>query len=160
MTVLAIDCGNRTGWARSAGTLVTSGAVDFTPKPGDQAGIRWIRFNDWLDHVVPPFPRAEGKPATDLVVYERWTRGLGDAPKIRAGFITRIEEQCDACGIARLEVSPAELKHWLTGNGHARKDAMRNAVLIKLATDRIVMSFDEADALALLHYALEKEKIG
>ena len=159
MTVLALDCGNKTGWARSVRTGSTeSGVVDFTPKPNALvAWNRWSRFVDWLDQMLDNHVR--------LVVYERWTNAPGIAAKISAGFITRVEERCDALGVERLEVSPAELKLWLTGKGNASKDEMTAEVLkrgwvnlrLYQSTDKAPpVTSDEADALALLHFALEK----
>ena len=151
MTILALDCGNKTGWARSGdrfGGPPTSSVQDFTPKPGELDGVRWSRFNDWLTRMLDTRP--------ELVVYERWTRGPGDAPKIRAGFITRVEERCDARGIERLEVSPAELKLWTTGKGNASKLQMISAVQHRGWSDKLDLKDDEADALALLHYAREE----
>ena len=145
MTILALDCGNKTGWALWGGAHVTSGVQDFTPRPTDVPGLRWSRFTAWL------LLMSEN---AECIVSERWTRAPGIAGKISAGFITRIEEHCATHGATHVEVSPAELKRWLTGDGNANKLQMMSEVRHRRWTDKLALSDDEADALALLHFSL------
>lgn len=154
MKILAIDAGNRCGWAQS--DPPASGVADFTPRPGDLPGVRWVRFSDWL--------RLDMLPGVTLLVYERWTASPGVAAKIGAGYVTRIEEVVARENWYRpatvatpdlLEVSPAELKRWLTGNGRASKDQVRTEAISRGWVHSEASSFDEVDAIALLHYGME-----
>ena len=146
MTVLALDVGNKTGWARGDGARVESGVQDFTPRRTDLPGIRWFRFTAWL------IPMSEH---VEHIITERWTSAPGIAGKISAGYVTRVEEVCAMQGMIHQEVSPAELKRWATGKGNASKREMVDAVLSRRGwTDKLALGYDEADALALLHFSL------
>lgn len=76
---------------------------------------------------------------------QRRTRDQGNDPSSRFA---------DVHGIEHAAVHSATLKKWDTGSGRADKGAMLAAVRARWKPD--VAGDDEADALALLHYALDR----
>jgi len=88
--------------------------------------------------------------AVDLVIYERpFARGQA-ATRLLWGMAGILEAAAHAAGAAVLDISPAEIKKWATGNGHASKEEML------VAARRMGYTGDnehEADAFALLKMA-------
>lgn len=154
MNILALDLGTRTGWAVAEdygqrARRVESGAQVFDVRRGESPGLRFLRFNRWLLEVV--YDRQRYRPA--LIVYEQPHHRGGAATEIALGFATRVQEFAAQYGIQHAAVHSATLKKWTTGKGNAKKPEMHAAVErrwgVKAATD------DEADAVALLYYAVE-----
>jgi Holliday junction resolvasome RuvABC endonuclease subunit len=143
--ILALDLGTRTGWALWDGSRTESGVQVFDLKRGESPGMRFVRFNGWLSSWAPNGHR----PA--LVAYEQTHHRGGAATEIAAGFATRIQEFCARHGIEHTAVHSATLKKWTTGKGNADKRAMVAAVARRW---KAVEDDNEADAIALLHYAL------
>jgi crossover junction endodeoxyribonuclease RuvC len=152
--VLALDLGTHCGWARADGEHVTSGVQVFDLKRGESPGMRWLRFDRWLEEIT----RASG--GLDLVVYEavlgRFARGQAQT-FIASNFAGRVQGFCAHHRIEHTDVPGSTLKKFITGKGNAKKPDMRRA-----AGDRLLVSLDtlaragedEVDALCLLHYAL------
>jgi crossover junction endodeoxyribonuclease RuvC len=146
VNVLALDLATKTGWALRENGRTESGVETFDVKPHESKGMRFIHFNRWLHDI--------GARA-DLIIYEEpINRGHAtQAPqKISTGFSTRIEEYCAERGIECSGVYPSTLKKWTTGRGNAKKPEMLEAVERRFG--RRVDDDNEADAVALLHYAL------
>lgn len=157
MRVLALDLATRTGWAKWDGERRESGFVDFTPKRGESPGMRYVRFNAWLDMMIPDGRNygANGiwkKP--DLVVYEQAWGGMksGAAAEVALGLATRVQELCAKRGVDHTTVNGSTLKKWTTGNGHAGKPRMVSAVNERFGPP-FVTDDNESDAIALLEYA-------
>ena len=146
MIILALDLATVTGWALQEGLRYESGVEDFSPIRHESPGMRWIKFRRWLTYMVGE------RAVPDLVIFERWvaTR-TGAAAEITAGFTTRVVELCTERDLEYTAVSPSDLKRWTTGKGNAKKADMLEAVARRW---KRVDSHDEADAVALLHYAL------
>ena len=50
MVILALDLGQRTGWAlRQPSGAITSGLNEFRPGRFEGAGMAFLRFGRWLD---------------------------------------------------------------------------------------------------------------
>ena len=144
MKILALDLGTRTGWALLESWRVESGVNVFDVKRGESPGMRYIRFNRWLDDVT----RFDKK--LTLIAYEQTHQRGGAATEVAAGFATRVQEFCARHGIEHAAVHSATLKKWTTGHGNAKKPEMIAAVRFRW---RFVQTDDEADAVALLEYA-------
>lgn len=142
--ILALDLGTSCGWALATGTMpmMESGVQVFDVKRGESPGMRYLRFRRWLEDMT--------RQAT-LVVYEQTHHRGGAATEVAAGFATRVQEICAANGIQHTTVHSQTLKKWTTGRGNANKAAMVVAVTNRW---RLVVDDNEADAIALLHYAL------
>jgi crossover junction endodeoxyribonuclease RuvC len=145
--LLALDLATKTGWALQENGQIESGVEDFAPIRHESAGMRWLKFRRWIDWI------AGERWTPELIIFERWvaTR-TGVASEITAGFTTRMVEFCDERKIEYVAISPSELKKWVTGRGNASKHDMLEAVARRW---RRVDDDNEADALALLHYAIE-----
>lgn len=147
MNILALDAATRTGWALRENGRIESGAENFAGRRDESAGMRWLKFRRWMDYI------AGERFTPDLIVFESWVQShTGGAGEITAGFTTRIVEFCTERKIEYKGVPPAELKKWTTGKGNAKKSAMVEAVARRFG--RRIDDEDEADAYALLQYAL------
>ena len=148
MRMLALDLGTRTGWAHAgADQFVTSGVTEFRNDRWQGGGMRFLRFRAWLDEMR----RLTG--GFDQLVYEQVRRHAGaDAAHVFGGWLAILSVWCEQNGIAYQSVPVGTVKKHATGSGNAGKPAMIAAARAR--------GFDptddnEADALAILHWALE-----
>ncbi len=146
-TVLALDLGTHTGWAlRSAGVLITSGTEHFRPHRFEGGGMRYLRFKRWLTEVKST---AGG---IDEIYFEEVRRHLAtDAAHAYGGFLAVLTSWCEHHGIAYQGVPVGTIKKYATGKGNADKDAMIEAMRARGFAPE---DDNEADALALLHWAI------
>lgn len=149
MNVLALDLATRTGWALSEDGRIESGVESFEIARHESRGMRFVRFNRWLVRVVDT--------RRPLIVYEQAHQRGGAATEVAAGFITRVHEFCALHALEFSSVHTATLKKWATGKGNANKDEMVIRVRARFMPQRIgPLDDNEADAVALLHYALSE----
>ena len=155
MNILALDLGTATGWALSRGPArVESGVQVFDVRRGESPGMRYLRFNRWLDEIGAGLG-VDGL----LIVYEAAHHRGGAATEVLNGMTTRVQEWVARNGfdgsINHQAVHSATLKKATTGSGRADKTAMRHAVHTRgWMQGREIYDDNEIDALALLHYAL------
>ena len=72
--ILALDLGQRTGWAvRNRDGAIASGVHEFRPGRFEGGGMIWLRFRAWLQEI----DAAAGK--VGIVVFEEVRRHLGTA---------------------------------------------------------------------------------
>jgi Holliday junction resolvasome RuvABC endonuclease subunit len=145
--VLGLDLASETGWARRdhAGRIEI-GTVAFTVRHGESAGMRYLKFNKWLDEVLTPAPM--------FVAYEQGIHRGGPATEIAYGLSTRVIEACTRLAIDYAPVNVTTLKKWTTGIGNAAKPLMLQAVNTRWRARAPLTNHNEADALAVLMYAL------
>jgi Holliday junction resolvasome RuvABC endonuclease subunit len=151
-TILALDLGTRTGWAllHTDGTI-TSGTEQFKPQRFEGGGMRFLRFKRWL---------AELRMACDhinAVYFEEVRRHAGvDAAHAYGGFMGHLTAWCEHHGIPYQGVPVGTIKKHATGKGNASKDEM-----IASVTQRGHRPADdnEADALAILDWAIETQEV-
>jgi len=146
--ILALDLGTTTGWAlQSPDGLVTSGTVSFRPRRFDGGGMRYLRFRNWLDEM----DRLAGPIAT--IWYEEVRRHAGtDAAHVFGGLLATLTAWAEMRGVPYQGVPVGTIKKHATGKGNASK-----AMMIEAAQARGYRPADdnEADAIAILHWALE-----
>ena len=146
--ILALDLGTTTGWAlQSPDGLVTSGTVSFRPRRFDGGGMRYLRFRNWLDEM----DRLAGPIAT--IWYEEVRRHAGtDAAHVFGGLLATLTAWAEMRGVPYQGVPVGTIKKHATGKGNASK-----AMMIEAAQARGYRPEDdnEADAIAILHWALE-----
>lgn len=143
MNILALDCGTKTGWAaRGALGIVESGIQTFDIRRGESPGMRFIRFNAWLEEMFAYI-------APHVVTYELAHHRGGAPTVLLVGMTTRVDEFCARHGIEHAAVHSATLKKSATGSGRAEKGAMIEAAK-KLYPWIEILSDDHADALMLL----------
>ena len=147
MTTLALDLGQRTGWAVcTADGAITSGTAEFRNDRWQGGGMRFLRFKRWLGDLHEPVG------GFDAVFLEAVRRHAGvDAAHAYGGWLAILTAWCEHHGIAYEAVPVGTIKRHVTGRGNADKDAVMAAVQA-LGFDPI--DDNEADALALLDWAL------
>ena len=146
--ILALDLGTTTGWAiRCHDGLITSGAASFRPGRFDGGGMRFLRFTNWLTEIE----RLSGPIAA--IWFEEVRRHTGtDAAHVYGGLMATLTAWAELRGVHYAGVPVGTIKRHATGKGNAPKDAM-----IAAARARGVSPADdnEADAIAILHWAIE-----
>ena len=144
--ILALDLGSTTGWAlRGTDDRITSGIMTFQPSRFEGGGMRYLRFNGWLQEVARlggPFHR---------IVFEEVRRHIGtDAAHVFGGLLATLTAWAEMHGIPYEGVPVGTIKRFATGKGNADKAAVIAAMKARgfnPADD------NEADALALLLWA-------
>ena len=146
--ILALDLGTTTGWAlRGHDGLITSGTMSFRPGRFDGGGMRYLRFTNWLIEV----DRLSGPIAA--IWFEEVRRHVGtDAAHVYGGLMATLTAWAELRGIPYEGVPVGTIKRHATGKGNADKVAM-----IAAARARGFSPADdnEADAIAILHWAIE-----
>ena len=151
MTILVLDLGTTTGWALlGRDGSITSGSESFKPQRFEGGGMRYLRFKRWLTEVK----QAAGD--IDAVYFEEVRRHVGvDAAHAYGGFMAHLTAWCEHHQIPYQGVPVGTIKKHATGKGNASKDEM-------IATARARGFFpaddNEADALAILHWAIETQE--
>ena len=144
-TLLAIDLGTQTGWARGRmAEKPQSGTQSFALGRFDGGGMRYLRFQVWLEEMLR---------GVDRVAYEEVRRHTAtDAAHVYGGLMGCLTATCEQQEIPYEGVPVGTIKKWATGKGNAGKPAMVQAVL-----DRgfRVKDDNEADAIALWLYRAE-----
>ena len=148
-TILALDLGTTSGWAlRDRTGRITSGSQSFKPQRFEGGGMRYLRFKRWLTEVK------QSADGLDAVYFEEVRRHAGvDAAHAYGGFMGQLTAWCEHHGIPYQGVPVGTIKKHATGKGNASKDEMMAAMRARgyLPTDD-----NEADALALLHWAIQQ----
>jgi len=152
-TLLALDLGTTTGWAlRDADGRIDHGCVSFKPQRFEGGGMRYLRFRRWLAEVKAA---ADGMHGIGVVYFEEVRRHLGvDAAHVYGGLLATLTAWCEHHKIPYQGVPVGTIKRHATGKGNAGKDAV---IVAMRARGHRVTDDNEADALALLHWAIESE---
>ncbi len=151
-TFLALDLGTQTGWALSAiDQPITSGSESFKPQRFEGGGMRYLRFKRWLTEIK------QTVDTIDAVYFEEVRRHVGvDAAHAYGGFLATLTAWCEHHQIPYQGVPVGTIKKHATGKGNASKDEMISTA-IKLGFNPA--DDNEADALALLHWALDTQEV-
>jgi Holliday junction resolvasome RuvABC endonuclease subunit len=151
-TILALDLGTHTGWALlNLDGTITSGTEHFKPQRFEGGGMRFLRFKRWLAELLT----ASG--SINAVYFEEVRRHAGvDAAHAYGGFMGHLTAWCELHNIPYQGVPVGTIKKHATGKGNAGKDDM-----ISSARQRGHDPADdnEADALALLHWAVQTQGV-
>lgn len=148
--ILTLDLGSKTGWAlhQSDGTI-TSGVVEFRSGRFEGGGMAYLRFKGWLDEVLT----FAGPIRT--IHFEEVRRHLGThAAHAYGGFLAHLTAWAEAKGIPYQGVPVGTIKRHATGKGNAGKAQMIAAMR---AQGHNPTDDNQADALAILHWALDQE---
>ena len=149
-SILALDLGTTTGWAvRGFDSLITSGTASFKPGRYDGGGMRYLRFTNWVTEI----DRLSGP--IEAIYFEEVRRHLGtDAAHVYGGLLASLTSWAELRGVPYQGVPVGTIKRHATGKGNAPKE-----VMIAAARSRGYSPKDdnEADAIAILHWALETQ---
>jgi len=147
-TILALDLGTTLGWALRLSGQVMGGTESFKLGRFEGGGMRYLRFVRWLDDLW----RFAGP---QVVYFEEVRRHRGvDAAHAYGGFLAQLTAWCERHAVPYQGVPVGTIKKFATGKGNADKAAMIEAARRwghKPEDD------NEADALALLHWAMARE---
>jgi len=143
--ILALDLGTTTGWAvHTVSGQIAHGYASFKVGKNDGPGVRYRKFTDWL----VSFPH---KP--QYVYYEGVVRHVGtQAAHVYGGLQAILLTHCELSKIIYKPVAVGTIKKHATGMGNAGKAEMIAAMQSK---GHSVTDDNEADALAILHWALD-----
>ena len=144
--LLALDLGQRTGWAvRSRDGAIASGVHEFRPGRFEGGGMIWLRFRAWLQEID------ETAGGVGVVVFEEVRRHLGTtAGHAYGGYLAHLTAWAEANRIPYQGVPVGTIKRHIAGKGNADKAAVIAAVKLGFSP----ADDNEADALALLHWAI------
>ena len=150
--VLAIDLGTTTGWAmRTMDGQLAHGFTSFRPSRYEGGGMRYLRFKRWLSDMR--------HLATDIhaVYFEEVRRHAGvDAAHVYGGLMATLTTWCEHHNIAYQGVPVGTIKKHATGKGNAGKGEVIAAMRL---LGHPVTDDNEADALALLHWAIDTQEV-
>jgi Holliday junction resolvasome RuvABC endonuclease subunit len=111
--------------------------------------MRYLRFKRWLTEIK------QTVDTIDAVYFEEVRRHVGvDAAHAYGGFLATLTAWCEHHQIPYSGVPVGTIKLHATGKGNANKDAMVAAMQAK---GHPVTDDNEADALAILHWAMEQD---
>lgn len=155
VNILALDLGTKTGYAlRRRDGRIAHGTQDFTPRKSWSEGQKWARYRAWLIETI-----REGQVhqvVYELVIrHEVKGRPLWDAAHAYGAFQAITHMVCDSFNVDAIGVNLATVKKSFTGSGRAKKADMiakANARGFRPESD------NDADALAILHWAVAQER--
>lgn len=155
VNILALDLGTKTGFAlRRRDGRIGHGTQDFTPRKSWSEGQKWARYRAWLIETI-----REGQVhqvVYELVIrHEVKGRPLWDAAHAYGAFQAITHMVCDSFNVDAIGVNLATVKKSFTGSGRAKKaDMIAEANARGFRPD----SDNDADALAILHWAMAQER--
>ena len=150
-TLLALDLGTTTGWAlRTPDRRIVSGTQSFKPQRFEGGGMRFLRFVRWLDEL-----QTLSGGLQQLAFEEVRRHASTDAAHAYGGFLGQLTAWCEQRAIPYQGVPVGTIKKHATGKGNANKDTMLDAVR---RWGYAPIDDNEADALALLHWAMAQER--
>jgi hypothetical protein len=150
-SILALDLGTQTGWAlHGRDGDITSGSETFKPQRFEGGGMRYLRFKRWLIEIK------QSVDGIDAVFFEEVRRHAGvDAAHAYGGFMAHLTAWCEHHQIPYQGVPVGTIKKHATGKGNANKEQMVAAARQRGHTPA---DDNEADALAILHWAIETQE--
>jgi len=150
-SILALDLGTQTGWAlHGRDGDITSGSETFKPQRFEGGGMRYLRFKRWLIEIK------QSVDGIDAVFFEEVRRHAGvDAAHAYGGFMAHLTAWCEHHQIPYQGVPVGTIKKHATGKGNANKEQMVTAARQR---GHAPADDNEADALAILHWAIETQE--
>lgn len=150
VNMLALDLATKCGWAyRTRDGKQRSGVERFAPGKGGHNGQRWLAMRQWLTEA------AREMGGVHVVYYEDVKRHVSNlSARAYCGYLAILEAWCAANNVPMVGVGVGTIKKAWTGKGNATKEDM-----IAEAERRGIRVTDdnEADALAILSYAVREE---
>ena len=151
-TLLALDLGTTTGWAlRSSDGHIISGSESFRPQRFEGGGMRFLRFKRRLAEIK------QSCGGIDALHFEEVRRHVStDAAHAYGGFLATLTAWCEHHQIPYQGVPVGTIKKHATGKGNASKGEIIASVR---ALGHAPVDDNEADALALLHWAIAQHDL-
>ncbi len=151
-TLLALDLGTTTGWAlQDSEGQITYGYSTFRPQRFEGGGMRFLRFKRWLTELKAVAAHI------DVLYFEEVRRHVGvDAAHVYGGLMATLTAWCEHHQIPYQGVPVGTIKKHATGRGNAGKEEV---IATMIAKGHPVKDDNEADALALLYWAIETQEV-
>ncbi|MEO5350998.1 MAG: hypothetical protein H7836_15345 [Magnetococcus sp. YQC-3] len=148
--ILTLDLGSKTGWAlHQADGTITSGTVEFKPGRFEGGGMAFVRFKHWLDEVC-----RFAEPIAGIWFEEVRAHAGVTAAHVYGGFLAHLTAFAELSQIPYQGVPVGTIKRHATGKGNASKAEVIEAMRRKGHTPA---DDNAADALAILHWVIDKE---
>lgn len=148
---LALDLGTEMGWALlRADGRVESGHEDFTPKRNEGPGSKFLKFRRWLSdtYAAQPFTRVGFEQVMFLMQGHS-----SSAAQVYGGYLACLQMFAETHQVEIKGFAVMTVKHRFAGSGKARKeDVMAQCRTMGFRP----YTFDEADAIAVLHVLTER----
>lgn len=152
-TILALDLGLHTGWAIYRNGKIKSGTEELKPSRFESQNRRFLRFRRWLEEIH----QKDILSPISLIFFEAVRAHTAvDAAHAYGGFFATLVTFCEENGIEYEGVPVQTIKKFISSKGNAEKIEVIKAVQ-KLGYNP--KDDNEADAIALLLFGLDKEKI-
>jgi len=150
--ILALDLGTNTGWAlRRKDGQIYSGMQTFKDDRFSGGGMKMLKFRNWLENLHQTSGHIE------IIVFEEVRRHVGTtAAHVYGGFLGQMSAWSEENKIPYQGIPVGTIKRHVTGKGNASKEEVVRAIVERGYSP---MDDNEADAIALLHYAIDV-KIG
>jgi crossover junction endodeoxyribonuclease RuvC len=133
---------------------IAHGFVSFRPQRFEGGGMRYLKFHRWLTELKCTVASTQSLGA---VYFEEVRRHLGvDAAHVYGGLLATLTAWCENHRIPYQGVPVGTIKRHITGKGNASKAEVIAAVR---ALTHPVTDDNEADALALLHWAIDTQEM-
>lgn len=148
-TILALDLGTTTGWAcRPLDGSICHGWASFKTSRFEGGGMRYLRFKQWLS-------QTKGTVGEINAIYFEEVRrhASTDAAHVYGGLMATLTAWCEHHRIPYQGVPVGTIKSHIAGKGNASKADVIEAVQLR---GHPVTDDNEADAIALLYWALER----
>lgn len=152
-SILTLDLGTQTGWAIQSPSrqIITSGSQSFKTDRWSGGGMRFLHFTKFLSALADT-------ESIGVVYYEEVRRHLGvDAAHAYGGFLAHLTAWCESRGIAYEGVPVGTIKKFIAGKGNVSK---QQVILAVEALGHTPADDNEADALALMHWAQAHSPLG
>lgn len=155
VNILALDLGTKLGWAvRRRDARIAHGTQDFTPRKSWSEGQKWARYRAWLTETIRV--GQVHQVVYELVIrHEAKGRPLWDAAHAYGAFQAITHMVCDGFNVDAIGVNLATVKKSFTGSGRAKKEDMLAQAKARGFRPE---SDNDADALAILHWAVAQER--
>lgn len=152
LSILAIDLGTTTGWAlRPRDYQIAHGFVSLRPQRFEGGGMRFLRFKRWLSEIQIVANEIHA------VYFEEVRNHAGvDAAHVYGGLMATLTTWCEHHNIPYQGVPVGTIKKHATGKGNAGKGEVIAAMR---SLGHPVADDNEADALALLHWAIDTQEV-
>jgi Holliday junction resolvasome RuvABC endonuclease subunit len=155
-TILALDLGTKCGYALISTTIkspaVRSGTKDFKATRFESADRRFVNFRNFLNQIRSGYPLG-----INTIYFEEVRKHIGvDAAHCYGGFKAILTAFCEDKKISYQGVPVGTIKKHITGKGNSDKSKVILAVQEKGYNPK---DDNEADAIALLDYAMIQEEI-
>lgn len=149
-TLLALDLGTKTGWAlRTESGVIVSGTQNFTPSRFEGGGMRYLKFQRWLDEMA-----ARG---IDEIMFEEVRNHAGiTAAHVYGGFLSHLQTWAEQRQTPFSALPVGTIKKHATGKGNASKQEMVAWAKMGFRAQD-VKDDNQADALAILKWMIDHE---